>query len=97
MNASQDLMAGWCLSFPPGPRLAPCSQITESALNSEGPPNGDSLDPVLAPRDRLNIRVREVASVAGRGPSDVTQWDYEKAKRELTGETDPDRQNAWLA
>jgi len=27
----------------------------------------------------------------------VTQWDYEKAKRELTGETDPDRQNAWLA
>jgi hypothetical protein len=45
----------------------------------------------------LHARERELAWHAGRTSSDVTQPDYERAKREVTGETDLDRQNAWLA
>ena len=50
----------------------------------------------LSLRDRLHIRTHELAEIAGRKKSEITQSDYELAKRELTGEVDLDRQNAKL-
>jgi hypothetical protein len=50
----------------------------------------------LVPRERLHCRTRELALRAGRSPSDVAQRDYEQAKRELTGETNSERQDARL-
>lgn len=52
------------------------------------------LDPVT--REQVQARTRELAVIAGRTPQHVMQADYERAKRELTGETDPDRQDAVL-
>jgi hypothetical protein len=45
----------------------------------------------------IRIRTRELALRAGRVPPHVAQTDYEQAKRELTGESDWDRQEAVLA
>jgi hypothetical protein len=39
-------------------------------------------------------RTVELAGNAGRSPIEIRQRDYEQAKRELTGETDLDRQHA---
>jgi hypothetical protein len=47
-------------------------------------------------REQVQARTRELAGIAGRTPQQVMQADYERAKRELTGETDPDRQDAVL-
>jgi hypothetical protein len=47
-------------------------------------------------RDMVNARARELAKISGRGPHDVSQADYEQAKRELTGESDMDRQEEIL-
>lgn len=47
-------------------------------------------------RESVRARARELAVLAGRTPADVTQRDYEQAKREITGESDPDRQEAIL-
>src|ERR1035437_232817 len=47
-------------------------------------------------RALVHARTQELASIAGRKPEAVTQSDYEQAKRELTGESDLDRQNAIL-
>ena len=58
---------------------------------------GNSAGPCSAARSLLHARARELASVAGRASPDVTQRDYERAKREVTGETDTDRQDARLA
>ena len=44
-------------------------------------------------REMIAARTRELALRAGRVPPQVAQADYEQAKRELTGETDVDRQN----
>ena len=41
-------------------------------------------------------RTLELAAVAGREPHQIKQVDYERAKRELTGESDYDRQQAML-
>ncbi len=41
-------------------------------------------------------RTVELATSAGRSPIEIRQRDYEQAKRELTGETDFDRQQAVL-
>jgi hypothetical protein len=45
-------------------------------------------------REQLKTRTRELALLAGRLPAHVLQKDYEEAKRELTGESDWDRQEA---
>jgi hypothetical protein len=45
-------------------------------------------------RQRVNLRTHELAMLADRGPLRVVQADYEQAKRELTGETDHERQSA---
>ena len=47
-------------------------------------------------RDMVHVRTRELAVISGRSPHDVTQADYEQAKRELTGESDMDRQDEIL-
>lgn len=47
-------------------------------------------------RAAVNVRTHEIAAHAGRVPPQVSQADYEQAKREITGETDVDRQNTLL-
>jgi hypothetical protein len=47
-------------------------------------------------REDVHARARELALIDGRTPQDVTQAEYEQAKRELTGESDLDRQDAVL-
>lgn len=47
-------------------------------------------------RAMVHARARGLALIAGRAPADVSQLDYEQAKRELTGESDMDRQDALL-
>ncbi len=46
-----------------------------------------------ATREMVRARACELSTIAGR---EVTQADYERAKRELTGESDVDRQDALL-
>jgi hypothetical protein len=63
------------------------------------PPRGASahcIGPGPVTRQRVHARTCELAVLAGRVPPQVAQLDYEQAKRELTGETDPDRQEAIL-
>lgn len=38
-------------------------------------------------RERLRLRTRELAVLAGRRSIDITQRDYEQAKREVAGES----------
>ena len=47
-------------------------------------------------RAMIDGRARELAVMAGRESAQVTQVDYERAKRELTGEDDMDRQDALI-
>lgn len=49
-----------------------------------------------SPRERLHLRTRELAFLAGHAPVDITQANYEQAKREVTGESSLSRQNAAL-
>lgn len=64
--------------------------ITRPASTWTGKPARERL------RQRLHWRTRELAVLAGHKPLDITQRDYEQAKRDVTGETNPDRQNAIL-
>ena len=50
----------------------------------------------IVSREMLHARTRELALIAGREIPHVTHADYAQAKRELTGETDPDRQDAMI-
>lgn len=45
-------------------------------------------------RERARSLCRERAVAAGRESHEISQFDYEQAKQELTGESDPDRQDA---
>jgi hypothetical protein len=47
-------------------------------------------------RKMVQDRARELALIGGRALSGVTQADYEQAKRELTGESDLDKQETML-
>ena len=47
-------------------------------------------------RAMVHTHTRELALIAGRTPAHVTQADYEQARREVTGESDMDRQDAIL-
>lgn len=47
-------------------------------------------------RAAVNTRTHQLALMAGRPDSEVAQIDYEQAKREITGESDPDRQSKAL-
>jgi hypothetical protein len=44
----------------------------------------------------VHARTREMAVQAGRAPLQISQGDYERARIELTGESDMDRQEAVL-
>jgi hypothetical protein len=44
----------------------------------------------------VKARARELAAIAGRVPPEPSEVDYERAKRELTGEPDTDIQEAVL-
>lgn len=50
-------------------------------------------------RKMVHDRTRELAMAAGRAPFDVTHADYQRARRDITGESEFDRQdrvlNAW--
>ncbi len=46
--------------------------------------------------DMVRSRTVEMALIAGRNSLEIRQTDYERAKRELTGEKDFDRQLAVL-
>ncbi len=56
--------------------------------------NSAGIGPVT--REMVQARTRELAMIAGRIPPEVSQADYEQARRELTGESDLDRQDAIL-
>jgi hypothetical protein len=56
--------------------------------------NSVGIGPVT--REMVQARTRELALIAGRTPPHVTQADYQQAKRELTGGSDMDRQEAML-
>jgi hypothetical protein len=47
-------------------------------------------------RDMVHARTMELAQIAGRARSEVTQADYEQARRELTGKSDRDQQDEIL-
>jgi len=47
-------------------------------------------------RRMVHKRAAELALIGGRATKEVQQSDYEQAKRELTGESDTDRQDALL-
>jgi hypothetical protein len=51
---------------------------------------------VAVTRAMVHARTRELTLLAGRPAEQVIQADYEQAKRELTGESDLDRQTARL-
>jgi hypothetical protein len=44
----------------------------------------------------VHARTREMAVQAGRAPLQISQGDYERARIELTGESEMDRQEAVL-
>lgn len=48
-------------------------------------------------REMLYAKTTELALMAGRRSNEIKQVDYERAKYELTGEVDFDRQQALLA
>lgn len=49
---------------------------------------------VLTLRQQVHRRTHELAVLAGRIPPAIAQSDYKQAKRELTGESDGERQLA---
>jgi hypothetical protein len=50
----------------------------------------------LLTREKIRVRARALASMEGRTPTDVSQIDYEQAKRELTGKSGFAQQEAIL-
>ena len=68
-------------------------QPIPSDKNSQ-PERAPEAEPVT--REDVHVRARELALIDGRTPQDVTRAEYEQAKRELTGESDLDRQEAVL-
>ncbi len=53
---------------------------------------GSPIRPVT--REMLHTRTVELAALAGRAAYEIRQFDYERAKREITGESDFDKQQA---
>jgi methyl coenzyme M reductase gamma subunit len=69
-------------------------------MTQNDPSDSDSGDlpakyPIVTPH-MVRSRTVELAITAGRSSIEIRQSDYERAKRELTGETDFDRQQAVL-
>jgi len=64
--------------------------------NPESPRTGPFAGRGRATRAMVDARTRAIAAAAGRIPPLVVQADYEQAKREVTGESDRERQQAVL-
>jgi hypothetical protein len=66
-------------------------------MNQNGADTGESsvACPSVTPQ-MVRARTVELAIHAGRSSIEIRQCDYERAKRELTGETDPERQQEML-
>jgi hypothetical protein len=62
----------------------------------DGPTAGNTDHTAPVTRERVQARTREIALRAGRTPPHILQADYEQAKRELTGVSDLDGQEAIL-
>ncbi|WP_265593888.1 hypothetical protein [Haloferula sp. BvORR071] len=60
------------------------------------PPEGDSCPPLPPSRDRVYARTRQLALTAGRYAHQISKSDYDQAMREITGQSDPKRQEAIL-
>ena len=67
-----------------------------SVLPMPGNPSLPSGTPGRVTREMVYARTRGLAVNAGRPPLQITQADYEQARRELTGETEMTRQEARL-
>jgi hypothetical protein len=65
--------------------------ISEAGNSSMGP----AVSPMVTPH-MVRSRTVELAHRAGRSSIQIRQCDYERAKRELTGETNSDRQHQVL-
>jgi hypothetical protein len=82
------------------PAAGLAAQLIATALDRTLPnlrsPAGNAICSGPAIRERVRERTRELARLAGRAPAQVSQVDYEQAKREVTGESDPDRQDVVL-
>ena len=63
-------------------------------MSHDSDPSPDSPAPNL--RQRVNRRAHELAALAMRVTPCVVQSDYEQAKRDVTGETDRERQFAMI-
>lgn len=69
---------------------------------NQAPGHRPTTQPASAPggrrvtREMVHARTRELAVQAGREPLQISQGDYERARIELTGESDMDRQEAVL-
>lgn len=77
-------------SRPKGKRLVNKNPLHRGVLTYDS----TGIGPVT--REMVHARARELALIAGRRPPQVQQANYEQAKRELTGESDIDRQAAIL-
>ena len=60
------------------------------------PPAGPAGTPGRVTREMVHARTRSLAVSAGRPPWQISQADYEQARRELTGESEMARQEARL-
>lgn len=65
-------------------------------MHASAPVSSSSGTTPSAKRRRVADRTKELALLAGRVPPQVDQSDYEQAKREVTGESDGDRQDLIL-
>jgi hypothetical protein len=74
------------------PAKAPMKPSERSKPAAAEPPR--EAKPVT--REMVHARTRELAVRAGRMPLQISQADYEQARRELTGESDVGRQDAVL-
>jgi hypothetical protein len=69
--------------------------MNENPLN-KGVLTENSIGIGTVTREMVEARANELAAIAGRVPPQASEVDYEQAKRELTGESDIDVQEAVL-
>lgn len=68
----------------------------ENIVTSPGTGNGSVVISHSVTRQMVHDRTLELALVDGRSNHQIRQVDYERAKRELTGQSDPARQQEIL-
>jgi hypothetical protein len=66
---------------------APIEIHSESAMSTNHPFVAGSVS-----REKVYARTTELAILAGRQAHEISKYDYDRAKQELTGSSDPDQQ-----